>query len=226
MGEKTFQNIIIVILVLAIIYLLFKNNINSYFTNIKENITENNIKKVSFNEKSQEIVIDNNITDDIKSINSINSSDNDNICGYESLEDYEKLDEFVNEYKDIGRFTKNNITVEKGNEAEINSYRKSFLDFRNYTNNTSNEIDPVLNMNLEKNQNNSLNMNISDIYDKIVANNYKESNIDIVGMQHNEKVNDTIRTNEFYYDSDSVNNGAFFFDNVTGYDNKSLDYAL
>jgi hypothetical protein len=214
MGKKTFENLIIVILVIAIIYMLFKNDIKPNFIK-NEVINRENDKKVSFNDKLQEIVIENK---EIK--------DEDEISGHDWVEDYEQLNDFVKEYKDYGRFSKGNVGIEKGNDMEINAYRKSFLDFRNYTNNTSNGFDAVDNMNLEKLQDNSKGMKVSDVYDKITANNYKESNIDIVGMQHNEIVDNTVRSNVFQYDSDTVNNGAFFFDKVTGYDNESHDSAF
>lgn len=233
MGKKMFENLIIVILVVAIIYMLFKNDIKQNLKDVVKNESNNELKnqlknelknelinkekdkKVSFNEKPLEIEIENK---EIK--------DEDEISGHDWVEDYEQLNEFVEEYKDHGRFTKGNVGIEKGNEMEINAYRKSFLDFRNYTNNTSNGFDAVDNMNLEKLQDESKGMKVSDVYDKITANNYKESNIDIVGMQHNETVDGTVRTNEFHYDSDTVNNGAFFFDKVTGYDNESYDSAF
>ena len=75
-------------------------------------------------------------------------------------------------------------------------------------------------------QDESKGLKVSDVYDKITSNNYKESNIDVVSMLHNEKLDDTVRTNEFRYDSDTVNNGAPFFGNVTGYDNLSLEHSF
>ena len=173
---------------------------------------ETNDKKVSFNDKLQEI--------------EIKDEDEDEISGHDWVDDYEQLNDFVKEYKDQGRFKKGNSSIEKSDDIEINAYRKSFLDFRNYTNNTSNGFDAVDNMNLEKLQDDSKEMKVSDVYDKITANNYKESNIDIIGMQHNEIVDGTVRTNVFHYDSDTVNNGAFFFDKVTGYDNESHESAF
>lgn len=216
MGEKTFENLIIIFLVITIIYMLLKNATKLHFINntTKNKIKdEENSKRVSFIEKPQEI--------ENKETENKETGNEDEISNCERTEDYEQLDEFAKEYKDYGRFTKGNSGIEKGNEMEINSYRKSFLDFRNYTNNNSNGFDAVDNMNLEKLQDDSKGMTVSDVFDKITSNNYKESNIDIIGMQHNEIIDGTVRTNEFYYDSDTVNNGAFFFDKVTGNDNKS-----
>lgn len=219
MGQKTVENLVIVLLVIAIIYMLFRNNFN--------NNKKNSDKKVAFTDKNQEIKLDeklmNEFTEDKQDKKNL---DEDDVPGHDWVQDYEELDKFVNEYKDYGRFAKGEQNLAKGNEMEINAYRKSFLDFRNYTNNTSNGFDAVDNMNLEKLQDESKGMKVSEVYDRISANNYKESNVDIVGMLHNEKVDNTIRTNEFRYDSDTVNNGAPFFGNVTGYDNRTYEAAL
>ena len=120
--------------------MLFKNDIKQNLKDIMKNESNNELKnqlinkekdkKVSFKEKPLEIEIENK---EIK--------DEDEISGHDWVEDYEQLNEFVKEYKDHGRFTKGNVGIEKGNEMEINAYRKSFLDFRNYTNNTSNGFD-------------------------------------------------------------------------------------
>lgn len=221
MGQKTIQNVVIVILVLAIIYMLFRKDINNA-VGIK-----NSNKKVLFSNRNQEIQLDeklmNEFTEDKQDVKNLDEND---VPGHDWVQDYEELDKFVNEYKDYGRFAKGNQGISKGNDMEINAYRKSFLDFRNYTNNTSNGFDAVDNMNLEKLQDDSKGMNVSDVYDRITANNYKESNVDIVGMLHNEKVDNTIRTNEFRYDSDTVNNGAPFFGNVTGYDNQNQEHSF
>jgi competence protein ComGC len=219
MGQKTVENLVIVLLVIAIIYMLFRNNLNGN--------KKNSDKRVAFAEKNQEIKLDQKLmeefTEDKQDKKNLNEDD---VPGHDWIQDYEELDKFVSEYKDYGRFAKGNQGLAKGNEMEINAYRKSFLDFRNYTNNTSNGFDAVDNMNLEKLQDESKGMKISEVYDRISANNYKESNVDIVGMLHNEKVDNTIRTNEFRYDSDTVNNGAPFFNNVIGYDNRSYEAAL
>lgn len=221
MGQKTVENLVIVLLVIAIIYMLFKKDIIQYGNK------KHNDKRVAFMDHDQEIKLDEKLmgefTEDKQ--DKKNLDDND-VPGHDWVEDYEELDKFVKEYKDYGRFATGNQGLEKGNEMEINAYRKSFLDFRNYTNNTSNGFDAVDNMNLEKIQDESKGMKVSEVYDRISANNYKESNVDVVGMLHNEKVDNIIRTNEFHYDSDTVNNGAFFFDKVTGYDNVSYEHSF
>ncbi len=213
--SKTVENVIIVVLIIAIVYMLFANNSKPSDKN----------KKVQFG-KTQEIETDSNLVFFQKKENMSESTDQSEVSGYDGLEDYEQLNKFVDEYKDVGRFTKKDVSLPKGSEEEINAYRKSFLDFRNYTNNTTNGFDAVDKMNLEKIQDESKGMKISDVYDRITANNYKESNVDVVGMTHNEKVDDTIRTNEFRYDSDTVNNGAPFFGNVTGYDSQTLEHSF
>jgi hypothetical protein len=214
--SKTVENVIIVILIIAIVYMLFANNSKSSDKN----------KKVQFGQ-TQQIECDSNLIGYFqKKENMSESTDPSEVSGYDGLEDYEQLNNFVDEYKDVGRFTKKDVSLPKGSEEEINAYRKSFLDFRSYTNNTTNGFDAVDKMNLEKIQDESKGMKISDVYDRITANNYKESNIDVVGMTHNEKVDNTIRTNEFRYDSDTVNNGAPFFGNVTGYDNESHEHVF
>jgi len=230
MGEKTFENIVIIILVVTIIYMLFRKDVELF--NNKNYIK----KKVTFSDKND--VRTNILSDDIY-INDISNNDISNndistmqvleedVVGVENInqnwaKNYDELNEFVNEYKDYSRFTRGNEGIPKADENAINSYRKSFLDFRNFTNNTSNGFDAVDSMNLEKLQEmNSKGLKISDIYDKITANNYKESNIDIVGMQHNEVQDDILKSNEFRYNTDGVNNGAYFFNNVTGFDNKN-----
>ena len=213
--SKTVENVIIVVLIIAIVYMLFANNSKPSDKN----------KKVQFG-KTQEIETDSNLVFFQKKENMSESTDQSEVSGYDGLEDYEQLNKFVDEYKDVGRFTKKDVSLPKGSEEEINAYRKSFLDFRNYTNNTTNGFDAVDKMNLEKIQDESKGMKISDVYDRITANNYKESNVDVVGMTHNEKVDDTIRINEFRYDSDTVNNGAPFFGNVTGYDSQTLEHSF
>ena len=228
MGEKTFENIVIIILVVTIIYMLFRKDVELF--NNKNYIK----KKVTFSDKND--VRTNILSDDIY-INDISNNDISNndistmqvleedVVGVENInqnwaKNYDELNEFVNEYKDYSRFTRGNEGIPKADENAINSYRKSFLDFRHYTNNTTNGFDAVDKIYLERlQQNNSQGLKVADIYDRVTANNYNESNIDVVGMQHNEKLNNMVRSNEFVYNSDTVNNGAFFFNKITGYDN-------
>lgn len=213
--SKTIENVIIVVLIIAIVYMLFTNNLES-----------DKNKKVQFDKTEQYFQKKENMTEAEKTAEKTVESDITEMSGYDGLEDYEKLNNFIDEYKDVGRFTKKDVSLPKGSEEEINAYRKSFLDFRNYTNNTTNGFDAVDKMNLERMQDESKGLKVSDVYDKITSNNYKESNIDVVSMLHNEKLDDTVRTNEFRYDSDTVNNGAPFFGNVTGYDNLSLEHSF
>ena len=233
MGSKTVENLIIVILIVAILYMLFKNEnidlMKKYRNSINEITRDKMVKGVKFAEKNEEIILENVIPDNKSDSKSDSKSDKDSedLLGHEWGTDYEQINEFVKEYKDYGRFAKGNEGIPKASEAEINSYRKSFFDFRNYVDQTSNGFDAVDNMNLEKiKEMNSSGMKVSDVYDKITANNYRESNIDVVGMQHNQKVDNIIKANEFSYDTDTVNNGAFFFDKVTGFDKQTCGHAI
>jgi hypothetical protein len=143
--------------------------------------------------------------------------------------DYNEVTKFINEYKDYGRFSKNSKEIEHITSGkDINAYRKSFLDFRNYVNNDSHGFDAVDKVNLENlSKLRSQGLKVSDIYDKVTANNFSPFNIDIVGMQHNHKQDeDILLPNEFHYDSDTVNNGAFFFEKVRGNDNVKYNKAL
>ncbi len=138
------------------------------------------------------------------------------ISGTQKTE-FEEVDKFIKEYKDYSRFNKPIPTI--STDEEINAYRSSFLDFRMYTDQTSHHMDPVDQMNLENiAKKNSAGLAVSDVYDRISATNYKPSNIDIVGMQHNEKRNDRVVSNQFTYENDSVNNGGFFFGQIMGSD--------
>ncbi len=144
------------------------------------------------------------------------------ISGTQKTE-FEEVDKFIKEYKDYSRFNRPIPTI--STDEEINSYRSSFLDFRMYTDQTSHNMDPVDQMNIENiAKNNSNGSNISDVYDRISATNYKPSNIDIVGMQHNENRNDRIISNQFSYEDDNVNNGGFFFDQIMASDIDNESY--
>lgn len=213
MSQKTFENLIIIVLVTAIIYLLFKNNNKNKSAYLPLKTQQDYVpEKKSFIDNITELLTDKKDTPIEQ------NSDDSELVGYGSDEYYEQVNEFAKEYKDFGHFSEKR--VQKASDDEINQYRKSFLDFRNYTNNTSNGFDAVDQMNLERfKESNSNGMNVSDVYDKIT--NFKESNIDIVGMLHNEKNNDVVVSNVFNYENDTVSNGAFFFDKVTGNDNEN-----
>ncbi len=212
MSHKTIENIVIIVLVITIICLLFGN-------------TKTTEKRVTFSDKQCEIELDRNLIDEFTSDK--HDKDSDDIIGYDGTTDYEELDKIVKEYRDFGRFEKNDQNIPKATSMEIDSYRKSFLDFRNYVGATSNGFDAVDSINLEKVQEiSSQGARISEVYDRMTAPNYKWSNIDVVGMQHNEKIDEILKSDEFRYDSDTVNNGGIFFDKVTGYDNKTYEHTV
>ena len=128
-----------------------------------------------------------------------------------------EADKFLKEYREYSRFDR--VLPKISSEDDINEYRKSFLDFRMFVDQSSHTLDPVDAMNLENiSKLNSSGMKISDLYDRVAATNYKTSNIDIVGMQHNENRNNRIVSNQFTYENDTVNNGGFFFDKITASD--------
>jgi hypothetical protein len=152
-----------------------------------------------------------------------NANLNTIVAGSQRCDNQQELDEFIKEYKDYSRFNKPIPTV--SSDEEINAYRSSFLDFRMYTDQTSHHMDPVDQMNLEKiAKNNSAGLKVSDVYDRISATNYKPSNIDIVGMQHNEKRNNRFVANQFSYENDNVNNGGFFFGKIMASDVDNESY--
>jgi len=205
MEQKTVENLIIVLLVIAILYLLYKReNFDG-----SENVT--NIKTQS--EQELKVVQPEHIPDN-ESVQTKFKSAVD-IDGFDRQADFETVDKFIKEYKDYSRMEKpiEQIT----SDEERNAYRSSFFDFRNYTNVSSHGSDPVDEINLQKlAEKNSKGLKVSDVYDMVSATNYKSSNVDIIGMQHNEVKDGRVVVNRFEYDNDTVSNGGFFFGKVTG----------
>ena len=240
---KTLEKIIIVVLIIVILYMLFKkermeNTISQQTSQevinfssptipmemsppvtvsppveqpMQRNVETQPMQRIVETQPMQEM--QNELGDD--RLNTI-------ISGTQKTE-FEEVDKFIKEYKDYSRFNRPIPII--SSDEEINAYRSSFFDFRMYTEQTSHNMDPVDQMNLENiAKNNSNGSNISDVYDRISATNYNPSNIDIVGMQHNEKRNERIVSNQFSYKDDNVNNGGFFFDQIMASDIDNESY--
>jgi hypothetical protein len=239
MDHKTLENLIIVVLIIAILYMLFKKeylDVSSNQQNAekeKQNIIPisipiTNVSTLSetisklVETKSAETKSAETKTAETKPVEI--SQKNDEIYGYDGVS-FAETEKFLKEYREYGRLAK---PIQKiTSDDDINAYRKSFLDFRNYTNQDSHGFDAVDGMNLENiSKLNSTGMSVADVYDRIAANNYKKENIDIIGMQHNEKRDVRLIQNEFNYDSDTVNNGGFFFDKILASDKENETYMV
>jgi type IV secretory pathway VirB10-like protein len=215
---KTLENVIIVILVVAILYMLFKKE------HMDGDVEQTSLSVPQPTPPPAELIVVQPTqpvqvaqeAPPVEEAPPVNATLNKMISELQKSNEQE-LDTFIKEYKDYSRFNKPIPTI--STEEEINAYRSSFLDFRMYTDQTSHHMDPVDQMNLENiAKKNSAGLKVSDVYDRISATNYKPSNIDIVGMQHNEKRNDRVVSNQFSYENDNVNNGGFFFGQIMASD--------
>lgn len=225
MLNKTFENIIIIVLIITIVYILFRKEymdgeINNIVSNEQNFISQESPQELLPIMKQKGIITE--LVEEVMEDKTIDDN------RYSTEKDLEEVNKFIDEYKDYGRFDKLNKKIENVvSDKDVNAYRKSFLDFRNYVNNDSHGFDAVDKVNLETlSKLQSQGLKVSDVYDRVTANNFNSSNIDIVGMQHNHIQDDVVLPNEFHYDSDSVNNGAFFFKKVRGYDNINYNKAL
>ena len=207
MSDKNLENIIIFLLVVVIIYMIYKRNEKM---NVNQEPTQQIQPTQQIKSSPTEIVSSESspvegISDE-KLRQNINLSNN---C--ENVETNQFLDEYMN-YSRFGNKIEKITTDE-----EINGYRKSFLDFRNVINQSSHGFDPVDQMNLDKISGlYQGGLKIHDVYDKITATNFDTSKIDLYSMQLNERIDDNVRSNTFQYDNDEVSNGGFFFEKIKG----------
>ena len=209
MSEKNLENIIIFLLVVVIIYMIYKRN---------EKMT-NNIQPEYDYQKTQMMPIQETQVQPIQKELNVEGVSNEKLR-YNVDDKCEQVEQrkFIDEYMNYSRF--GNKIDKITTDEEINAYRKSFLDFRNVTNQTSHGFDPVDQMNLDKISGlYQGGLKIHEVYDKIAAKNFDTSKIDLYSMQMNERIDDTIRSNTFEYDNDEVSNGGFFFEKIKGNEN-------
>jgi hypothetical protein len=225
MSEKNLENIIIFLLVVVIIYMIYKRN-EKMTNNIQP---ENNYQKTQMNpvketqmmadQETQMKPIQETQVQPIQKELIVEGVSNEKLR-YNVDDKCEQVEQrkFIDEYMNYSRF--GNKIDKISTDEEINAYRKSFLDFRNVTNQTSHGFDPVDQMNLDKISGlYQGGLKIHEVYDKIAAKNFDTSKIDLYSMQMNERIDDTIRSNTFEYDNDEVSNGGFFFEKIKGNEN-------
>jgi len=233
MTEKDLENIIIFLLVVVIIYMIYKRNEKMTSNNqTSEESLRDNIVLAQESVKHEPTKHEPTKPEPTKpeptkpeptkpDTNIIEGVSNDRF-GKSIDEKCEQVEQkkFIDEYMNYSRFGNN---IEKiTTDDEINAYRKSFLDFRNVTNQTSHGFDPVDQMNLDKISGlYQGGLKIHEVYDKIAAKNFDTSKIDLYSMQMNERIDDTIRSNTFEYDNDEVSNGGFFFEKIKGNENSN-----
>ncbi len=211
MKEKDLENIIIFLLIVVIIYMIYKRN-EKMSDEQKVNPETNSKQSQPVSQPvSQPIQIQQELNVEGVSDEKIQKNV-DEKCGQVEQK------KFIDEYMNYSRF--GNKIDKITTDEEINAYRKSFLDFRNVTNQTSHGFDPVDQMNLDKISGlYQGGLKIHEVYDKIAAKNFDTTKIDLYSMQMNERIDDTIRSNTFEYDNDEVSNGGFFFEKIKGNEN-------
>jgi hypothetical protein len=217
MNEKDLENIIIFLLVVVIIYMIYKRN-EKMTNNIQpeNNYQETQMKPVQ--ETQMKPVQETQVQPIQKELNVEGVSTEKLRYNVDDKCEQVEQRKFIDEYMNYSRF--GNKIDKITTDEEINAYRKSFLDFRNVTNQTSHGFDPVDQMNLDKISGlYQGGLKIHEVYDKIAAKNFDTSKIDLYSMQMNERIDDTIRSNTFEYDNDEVSNGGFFFEKIKGNEN-------
>ena len=217
MNDKDLENIIIFLLVVVIIYMIYKRN-EKMTNNIQ---TENNYQETQMKpvQETQMAPVQETQMKPVQETQKELSVEgvSDEKLRYNVDEKCEQVEQrkFIDEYMNYSRF--GNKIDKITTDEEINAYRKSFLDFRNVTNQTSHGFDPVDQMNLDKISGlYKGGLKIHEVYDKIAAKNFDTTKIDLYSMQMNERIDDTIRSNTFEYDNDEVSNGGFFFEKIKG----------
>jgi len=217
MSEKNLENIIIFLLVVVIIYMIYKRN-EKMTNNIQPEYDYQKTQMKPIQETQMMPIQETQVQPIQKELN-VEGVSNEKLR-YNVDDKCEQVEQrkFIDEYMNYSRF--GNKIDKITTDEEINAYRKSFLDFRNVTNQTSHGFDPVDQMNLDKISGlYQGGLKIHEVYDKIAAKNFDTSKIDLYSMQMNERIDDTIRSNTFEYDNDEVSNGGFFFEKIKGNEN-------
>jgi hypothetical protein len=224
MSLKDLENIIILLLVIVIVYMIYKRNEKMEAIAYDKHQTQFQPQSESKQESYQ--------FQDIKELqakylNEIEGNSDESLRPNLNLDKkcQSEVNQFLDEYMNYSRF--GNQIEKISTDEEINAYRKSFLDFRNVTDQSSHGFDPVDRMNLDRiNGLYKGGLKIHEVYDKIASSNFDTSKIDLYSMQMNERIDDTIRSNTFEYDNDEVSNGGFFFEKIRGNENISGLKAL
>lgn len=215
--DKTVKKIVVILLVVLIIYLLLDSG-SERMVNLRDLYPFGS--ETTKNESRVESGIESRVD--------YNPAPVERHVSFELTPEQKEEDKYIAEYVNYSRMLDKPIEIES-DETKINEFRKSFLDFRNLTNNTTDGFDAVDKVNEEfwrtKGADGRQGMKIADIYDNLTkapANSFQNNKIDVAPMQYNEKKKasngEYYQSNVFEYIDDDVNNGGFFYSNIQAND--------